>query len=403
MDIKLIVGRASRNRIVWSSVFFVAAFLLLSVLVTQSQIYYTYSNLFDILFLGLFVVLFASSMGLGFRKGDLIYLAACLLYFLATTLFFTRDMATTAVSAFWVLLWIVVLENANIRKKDIRWISAILFLAVCYLVLLSKDCGEWFDFQTGEFILNPNRIVFQTRLNPNTIGFLLALFSGLLLAVSKEWAACCKTGCELVLIAVTLAGLICCKSRTSMLMFLLFLFLKYALPMKYKQNYRFVAMLSLLIIAAGCILPVIYTTLYTNRYGIGLEFMGKDIFTGREWIWEYLFEEVGKIPFGWIFGIGAHGANIEDSVLNAHNAYLSIYMRFGAVGVAAFFGYYIYRLKKFYTAGSLNRTGMDVTMLGISTLLSGYFETVTLWHPMLFFTGFVWALPVCLTKGDPIG
>lgn len=391
MDIRLVVGRDSRSRLFLSNVFLVAVFTVLSMAVTQSQIYYTYSNLFDILLLGLFLVVFTFTGGLSFRKKDLGYLTACLLYFIATTIFFTKDMVSSAVSMFWILLWIAVLENANMKRKDLRWISVIILLVVCYLIFLSKDSIARFEANTGEFMLNPN-----------TSGFLLALFSGLLLAVSDKLTGHYKFGLELLLIVATTVGLLYYKSRTAILMFSLFLFLKYLLPMKLKENYKFIVIFSVFIIIAGCVIPIIYTLLYENGQGIDLTLMDKDFFTGREWIWSYLFEQVGKTTFGWIFGIGAHGANVNAEALNTHNAYLSIYMRFGAIGVVAFFGYYIYQIKKIYTSVKINRATIDITMLGISMLLTGYFETEILWHPMLFFTGLIWALPICLAKENPI-
>lgn len=385
MDVKFVVGKKGKTGL--SNVFLGMAFLVMSILVISSKAYYQYANMIDLVLLLIFIIFFLIVDQLDFKGKDIRYLGLCLLYFGATTVFFTHDMVSSAISVFWILLWIVVLQNVSLRRKDIKWIAGISFIMFLYLVVISSGYVARWNENTDNFMLNPN-----------TSGYILTLFSGLLLSLSDKIKIYKYKIISVAHILLTALGIIHYASRTALMVFLTFLIFKYIIPYRYKRRTGFVSAIFLIIVVAGCLLPVVYVFMYNNMDITTAKVLGKDLFTGREWIWSYLFQHVDNIKFGWLFGIGAHGANYADAALNAHNAYMSIYMRFGVIGIAAFFGFYYRQIKKIYASKNLNKSMIDMTMLAISMMVSGFFETVMIWHPVIFFMGLIWALPVCLSK-----
>lgn len=82
---------------------------------------------------------------------------------------------------------------------------------------------------------------------------------------------------------------------------------------------------------------------------IVLKYTGKSLFSGRESMWDMLFETIKMKP---IFGHGAGklASEITGRNLSAHNLYLEILLRFGLMGLL-FFVYFLFKVWNIFWEG----------------------------------------------------
>jgi len=315
-----------------------------------------------------------------FKKWEIMYLLVLTVYCLGT-LQFTNGTFSSVVSLIWTILWIPLMDNCGFDKKSIKVIAATCITMFVVLIVQSRNAyGEWLAGKARNSILNPN-----------TIGFLLAYFSSLIIIfiTGKK-----KKGILVLQILLTYYGIINAESRGALIMFSAFLAFKYFLPSRFRRSKRVVTGVYLAVVLAGILFPLLYV--YLAKTGFRMNFAiitNKKFFTGREWIWMMIFDQISEAKFGWLLGAGSLSiVTDEGAMINTHNAYMSVLMRFGLIGMALYYGYFILRLKRIMNNRDISNVQLDTVFLCISFSTIGLVETIALGHAFLILMSFLWSL-----------
>lgn len=362
-------------------------------LICFSRVYHEYGVIFDFLFLMLLAAVLVLTKGFVISGKDLIYLMSMFSWFIFT-LFLTHESITTAVLIIWGMVWIFCISNCSLDRRQRHCLGIPAFLALVCLVLISPGYYDsWFAANGDGFLLNPN-----------SGGFLTAFFTSFIIVLLEDNRFFRRRHLDAVMIGIAVLVILQFESRTSLAMLLSFIMLVYLLPDRIRKSRRWMMLLVSAVILAGCVLPFFYVWLYQSGWFGGAVIFGKELFTGRDWIWNYIFEHMKMREMGWLTGIGAHGANItENQAINTHSIYLNVWMRFGIIGVMLYFGFFLRLVHNVYKKGTPDRFQMNSLMLAVSTLITGFFETTMHWHPAVFFFAIVWALPLCGQREEECG
>ena len=181
-----------------------------------------------------------------------------------------------------------------------------------------------------------------------------------------------------VLTAVGILNLHCRAALICLVLFLLFHLFRLA-----RKRPGVLFGLAVVLCVAGTLMPVLYISLF-NEVGLGwLNVLGKDLFTGREYIWRLNFSALTSSPMTLLFGTPRQFHYAIDN--NLHNLYLFILVRGGLVGMAAYWSIFLAAFRK-CTLG-LDPTGAShgYAYLALSILLYGFFEVSYLWNIFLPF------------------
>lgn len=261
---------------------------------------------------------------------------------------------------------LLICPSIKLSKKEIGvCISLLIFYSVLIMFLAPHGDAH---METEDFI---HAVL---PYNPNTSGFILSLFAMCLLLGASKFKKI--TNALLFAFVILLFGfLFVFKSRTAMAGFILFviayLFCKYILKLK-PNLYGFLALLACV---GGILFAYVYIVLF-NELGYGkLTIFGKDLFTGRQYIWMDAFEQ---LKGHYLFGIGntLHSSQIGNDtsgVTNLHNQMMGFLTVFGVFSFSAF-ALFIARQVKLLAQKRKKRIG---SILFIFVLIAmSYFDTI---------------------------
>ena len=216
-------------------------------------------------------------------------------------------------------------------------------------------------------------VSFLKEVNPNASAFYMysvAIISIVFASIYKGK----KRLLNIIIFCIATVGIILFKSRTCLMcllisMFFLVLF-KY---IKGDHKTRFLALLAVL----GIIFAYFYAVILFDLVGgTGkVEIFGKDLFTGRQKIWQSAFL---RLDGNYLFGIGntlAEGTENVAYTSNIHNQFLSIMTIYGLPTAIMF----ILCLTKFINSLVDNKKQYYIILsVGISFIVGCYFETYLL-------------------------
>ena len=178
----------------------------------------------------------------------------------------------------------------------------------------------------------------------------------------------------IAMVGLSAVGMVYCRSRMTLVSLGVYFILAY-IPNKMISNKRYI-FLVLLVIVIGLAIPVVY--LYLYRSGYNARVLGKNIYTGREYLWGIVLDKLAESKIIMFFGAGAHAAE----GLNLHNNYLDILFNFGVIGFSI---YYLFYVKIFSQCAKIIRDieiKRGLAMFVSFFLVLGWTETTTLWAPM---------------------
>lgn len=245
-------------------------------------------------------------------------------------------------------------------------------VGVLFLFGLSFPYGKNYDYYAYEAI------------NPNVLGMFLIYF--FMMGCSITTAKPLVRRIVIPILAVLVAlGLYHYGSRGSMLAFGLFLVLN-LIPKKFMTK-RKVIIAACAVIVLGILFPIVYVLLFRN--GVEFQIFGKNFFTGRQRIWNNMFDKLNESPLNWLFGIGSNQVLWEGAKMNVHNNYFAVLVNSGVIGVVLYYGFLMtVFIKAAKGLQSNDRTRRLLYMFISSALLLGIFEITTLWtttYPFAFF------------------
>ena len=333
----------------------------------------------------LIIVFLISGNVVHMNKGDFFYIIFLISYYL-----FTLPLTGGGIGSIFppvmTVLWIQIMGRCRLTNLLIRYITKI--FSLLFSVILIR-CPDYFLKWT---------VRGETGMNPNTLAVLIVLSSSFILIFNQSNRVYKKYHLLIPQILLTCWGILNCKSRASLLMFITFLTFKYLIPKRMRKKRKVACFICYSCIAIGLLFPMFYV--YLNQFSDSIKipfintlFSEKSLFSGRERIWNNIFMELSKKNYSWIIGIGSK-ADIRTvgAEINPHNAYMMVLMDFGFLGVVAYYSFYIFYIKKIYGRGKLFIEQIDLIYLGLSFFILSFFETVLLWHPFVIITGFIWGI-----------
>lgn len=216
------------------------------------------------------------------------------------------------------LVLIICFNNIALKRRHMSKIFIASSLLMLFFIVTASRDGVYYVFISGR------------QFNPNTIGILL--FVALVLGVSginNLFATkMAKRVLGIILFCVVVYLQIQTAARTTLaaeIMYVLIVFVRNKVKIfKNEKHFKALIVFGFLV----CLLiPVVYVALYNHMDGQSITILGKNLFTGRQNIWQDAFRMIGENP---IFGVG----NEEKYIGNfesAHNSMLAIWKTSGAI------------------------------------------------------------------------
>lgn len=222
-------------------------------------------------------------------------------------------------------------------------------------------------------------------INPNTIAIIVVvtcLFLGLYIdGKSKSRIR------KILVYLISLAALYRTRSRTSLVAFLAILMVELTLKKKIEKSKKLALLLVAIIIAAGIIFPFIYVGLYMKGVvTYDTQFLGKRLFTGRQYIWINLWNYLRNNHGAFIWGVGYNTELYSRGSFNLHNAYLMIFAQYGIPTLLVYLAYIFHSAVNMYgQLGRISGLQFKCYQILLYVLIVGFGETVLNYIPNLIF------------------
>lgn len=312
-----------------------------------------------------------TALNFRFSKQYWIFVALFSAYLIGSILYNGGGMGSVVTSVISVLM-LYCFFSFQPDQISVHILEIFSVVGILFLFGLSFPYGNDYDYYAHQAI------------NPNVLGMFLIYFfmMGCSITTAKPLVQRIVIPILLVLVAI---GLYHYGSRGSMLALGLFVVLN-LIPKKFMTK-RMVIIAACAVIVLGILFPLVYVLLFRN--GVEFRIFGKSFFTGRQKIWDNMFNKLNESPLNWLFGIGSNQILWDGAKMNVHNNYFAVLVNSGVIGLLLYYGFLLTVFIK--AAGGLQsneRTRRLLYMFISSVLLLGVFEITTLWtttYPFAFF------------------
>lgn len=243
--------------------------------------------------------------------------------------------------------------------------------------------------------------VSANRFNPNAGGFRLAVLYCASLAILLKHEDFLHRLPYFIVCLACIALQFVFVSRTAMIGILLYTFMVILFGVKKSFGFKtaFVAVIALSVL--GLLIAFVYSEILYRVIGHGkIVILGKDIFTGRQTIWNFAFESIRE---NFWFGVGGHlneeqfDSGFQEWIMDAHNQPLGTLAAYGIFIFVAFYvalACFIALLYKNKGANQPRINRMPLIFMLTMTVMS-YFE--------IFFMSLFGLLPVLAGYATIIG
>ncbi len=215
----------------------------------------------------------------------------------------------------------------------------------------------------------------SNKVNPNSGGFLLAMVFCL------AWSMMFRERKVLfVIIGILCVGLqLVYNSRTALFGLLLFGFIDIVLRIR-KKRFSFNSVFCIMIVLAimGILIAVVYSQILYPLMGYGqVKIFGKDIFTGRQTIWDFTLKSIRE--HFW-FGVGSRlneqqfHEGYYELIMNAHNQPLGTLAACGIFVFVTFYFALAHILAQPYKKNSPNKYNRLPVVFFMVIMMMSYFD-----------------------------
>ena len=225
----------------------------------------------------------------------------------------------------------------------------------------------------------------EEGINPNTISIIIAFTSLFLeLYIDNKFKSQFS---KFILYVLSILALYQAHSRMSMIAYLVVLVLGWFIHKSIKKSKKIGTLIVVAVIAVGIVFPVIYTMLYFyDVISYQTLFMGKRVFTGRQYIWLNLYEYLHVHTEAYLIGVGYNTELYSRGTFNLHNAYLMIFAQYGLPFLLLFLWYIFSSVKNMYdNIGQISDLQFKCYQVIIYSLLVGFTETILSYLPNMIF------------------
>ena len=301
----------------------------------------------------------------------------------------------SALQQVYIIIFVMAMYNCNFSKASL-WIAMLANLFVWIMWIINGR-------QYGTVYLSTQK---GMSFNSNTVSELL-LFSYMVVTIfgkilfNKSRVVYTFHGKEIkhphlifhvLFFALTLWGILQTESRTSAIVFIIFNVLYITSPKR--LNRKSVLIITAIILAGGLIFPVFYLSLQTNYKLINWVRVvtGKNLFTGREYTWNFLFQHLIGNKKAIVFGIGQKPAiQLAEFLTNVHNSYLAYLMFFGAIGLVLYFVFVMFLVNDICDGLESNNRDFFLSCIFATwvVLIILYTETIAVWPVFVIIPYFI--------------
>ncbi|MGR6836807.1 O-antigen ligase family protein [Syntrophomonas erecta] len=276
------------------------------------------------------------------------------------------------VNAVILMVNMLVLSQMKFSYKQIRIVSYIFLLPIITLLLFSNKY----------YVHYVSSNIFDYTLNPNVIAYLILLGSFFAFHLINNKRTAIKS---FIAFIVALYLLIGTGARTSLLAFVLFVILNLLYKRKQFRKIKlakYKSRIALMIMVSFAIIYIYAYVLPSYVTGNSLIILNKNLFSGRQVIWQEIFS---LMKHSWLFGVGADYAFMDNRLYSAHNLFLGYASMFG-VPVMLGMVIYIYKILKDCFLKNNNKNTKYLFSIWVALLVVSMFETVLSYSPIIIFT-----------------
>lgn len=197
-----------------------------------------------------------------------------------------------------------------------------------------------FYFITENVVVNYMDWFFYYSTNPNVVGISAVMFFMIITTFVR-----CDDKYEKAFIVVagvmTLLILLNVKARAALIC--MAIYCAFIILPKRIFSRKIIVLLLSLIVFAGFLIPIVYLHFY--EIGAEIKLFGKNLYTGREEIWDSLFNIMNNGGLkNWLFGVGSK-IPVNEANEGIHNDFYSLVYNFGFVGFLLLASYYVIKIK----------------------------------------------------------
>ncbi len=347
---------------------------------SYSLLYPVYTSLhsvYHIIILGIIIAIYASERFLSLN-GSKIFSLMVFLGVTVAVIQINHSGLGLVINILWPLTVIYVFKNSNLTARYLQRINNLMLVGwfVSLISTFTYNEAYFANFEAG---------IEVEGVNPNTMAIIIvftALFLHLYVDSSRK-----PKFFKVVITLLSFVALYRTRSRSSLIAFVVILLMEFVLKKKIKKSSKLGMAISILIIAAGIIFPFVYTYLYAQDIiGYHTLFLGKRIFTGRQYIWLSLWEYLQQHKSAWVWGVGYNTELYSRGTFNMHNAYVAIFAQYGIPLFICYIGYILHSFKKMYNKfDNISDLQFKCYQILIYILIVGFGEGVLSYLPNMLF------------------
>lgn len=244
--------------------------------------------------------------------------------------------------------------ESNKRNRLYIWIGSL----VVYIYYAYLSLTVWQKYLDDESIINPNSLA-------KYLFVLAAIISAGIKKKSKLLA--------FLFCIVSMYFMYMTSCRSVVIAFALYTIVRY-IPLIKSWIIKYERAILYGIVLVGCFFPGLYVSAHQENLIRNTEYLGKNLYTGRQMIWGEMLGEVSKNPSGLVLGYGVEYQASTRKITNYHNWYFGTIFAYGLIPSILYFATLINLISK------ISRKDSDAAYFFVALFIVGLTEFITLWE-----------------------
>lgn len=278
----------------------------------------------------------------------------------------------------WPLVIIYVFKNHSFSANYMDRINSLMLIGWLFAAVTTLKYNAQF-FKNFE-----GQLEFE-EINPNTIAIIIT-FTSLFLALYIDHTSKSKF-LKTIVYVISLAALYRTSARASFIAYLAVLLLGVFGKNLIKRSKKTAILITAAIVTVGIAFPFVYTLLFSKGIiSYHTLFLGKRVFTGRQYIWLNLWEYLQTHKDAYIWGVGYTTELYSKGTFNMHNAFIMIFAQYG-IPIFLIYLWFIFRVvhRLYHNKKCISDVQFKCFQILIYVLIVGFGETILTYLPNLIF------------------
>ncbi len=346
--------------------------IALNVLISFNSTLYNFYTDYSIYLTSMFIFSLLIFNIQDLKPKEIGYIFFLAVYLLLDSVIYTHSYGSSATILLSILL-IITISKIRISRE---------FFSILHVLMIILNVFLFYK----SFAYKNNWIINSNSINSNQLAMNMFISFLYIMILSRNFKL--SKIIEIVFIFINILGINNFGSRTTYIALFFFLIMRYLISKEILFKKAKFRMIYYLVVIFSIIVPCVYVYIWKNSMNFGIDLMGKRFFTGREIMWNELFNSLNSIPKV-LFGLGDNMV-YSNGLLNTHNVSLHIIMSCGLIGCIF---YYMFIFNKFElgmkSKFGVNTLRIDCLIAFLATIVYGYFENPLQTNRMLFIYLFI--------------